>query len=79
MDKKTEFFVNTLSHDELMALDACLSIFFNKELSKREAYVDSLQNFPNTKEELLQKLDILFTLRRSDFLNNISNFNGIRC
>ncbi len=78
MNSNVESFVYSLSHDELMALDACLSIFFDEKQSKRDAYTESLINFPETKEDSINKLSRLLAFRGSDFFDNVTNFDRIR-
>lgn len=73
----TKGFVDKLDHDSLVRLNASLRYFLGYDDTKREAYVNSLVNFPETENELVENIDSVISMSGKDFFNNITYADGI--
>lgn len=72
-------FLELLSHDQLIRLDAALRFFFNEDTSQRDAYSESLMSFDiNSNQGIKVRLNRLFNLSGHDFFNSITDFDRIR-
>lgn len=63
-------FVESLTHDEIVRLNASLRLFIGYESSMRDAYQYSLVKFPDTQDELQQNIEAVFSMSGTDFFNN---------
>ena len=67
-------FIDSLSHDQIVRLDAALRFFLNEDSTQRDAYSSSLVDFDaKTNQTTEKRLEALFSLSGHDLFNNISN------
>lgn len=70
-------FVDKLDHDSLVRLNASLRYFLGYDSTKREAYVNSLINFPDTENELIENISSVTSMSGKDFFDNVTYTDGI--
>lgn len=70
-------FVENLTHDEMVRLNASLRFFLGYDNTKRDAYVKSLTDYPETENELIENINAVFSMSGIDFFNNVSYFDRI--